>query len=436
MLAAGLVAGPVSAQTAGTPAPSSAAPPAPVLPPWLQVHAEHRTRYESVDFRYRANEVGADQAFNFRTRLQVRLTSPHAFAYSEVQDSRIALDDSASTVGISQVLNTHVLQLHGGLVWKDVGARKLTWQVEAGRFSRDFGFRRVISRSIYRNTTNAFDGVIGKVAGGTWSVQALGFRPVLYVYPSLDRDPRFTRLRVGGVYASSTRLPAANADVYGLVWRDGRAAPAATRRSLTTVGARVFGKGGPAGRAEYEVESALQVGHVGPLDHRAWFGHAQAGYTWTAPWRPRLLAIADYASGDADPGDGRSGAYDLLIGARRFEFGPMGINGLIPRSNIVSPGLWLITRPTAPLETGVQLRGVWLAEVRDRWRSTGLVDPTGAAGRHVGEQVEWRTRYRVTPHLDFDGGLTVFREGRFVRTLKPSPHGYAVHVYAGLEVRY
>lgn len=68
--------------------------------------------------------------------------------------------------------------------------------------------------------------------------------------------------------------------------------------------------------------------------------------------------------------------------------------------------MWLILRPTAALEPGLQVRGIWLAEARDRWRSTGLVDPTGAAGTHVGEQVEWRTRHRCGPHLDFDGAVT------------------------------
>jgi hypothetical protein len=54
----------------------------------------------------------------------------------------------------------------------------------------------------------------------------------------------------------------------------------------------------------------------------------------------------------------------------------------------------------------------------------------------VGTQVEWRTRYRFTPHLEFDGGVTFFDESHFVRVLKPSPHGHAVHVYAGLDLHY
>ncbi len=362
---------------------------------------------------------------------------PARRAYTEIQDSRIALDDSASTVGTSQVLDTHVLQLHGGLAWRDVGGRKLSFQIEAGRFSRDFGFRRMIARNVYRNTTNAMDGVIGRAAGATWSVTGLAVRPVYYTYPSLTRDARFDRARFGGLYATSTRVRHASTDLYALVWRDGGAMPAAARRRLNTFGARVFGPFGPGGHAEYEVEAAVQRGALGPLDHRAWFEHAQVGYNWPkARWRPRALALFDYASGDADPRDQRSGAFDLLMGARRFEFGPMGLNGLMARSNLVSPGLWLIVRPSPALESGVQVRGVWLAEARDRWRSTGLVNPTGGSGRHVGEQVEWRTRYRVSPHLDFDGALTRFDEGAFTRALKPSPRGRALHVYAGLDVHF
>jgi len=436
---------PVFAQAPGVPAPAPATPqanaPAPassaVWPSWLQVHAEHRTRYESVDARYRSTETGGDEHFEFRTRLQVRLSSAHAWAYGEAQDSRITFTDSASTIGISQVLNTHLLQLHAGVGWKDLGARKLSLQLEGGRFSRDFGFRRVLSRSIYRNTTNAFDGVIARVGGATWSVQGLATRPVLYSYPSLDRDPRFSRLRMGGVYATSTRVRQANADLYALVWRDGRAAPAAIRRELLTVGGRVFGQFGPERRAEYEVEAATQHGEVGGLDHRASFQHAQAGFNWPASaWRPRALLIWDYASGDADPTDAKSGAYDLLLGARRFEFGPMGLHGLLPRSNIISPGVWVIVRPAPPLETGLQVRGMWLAQARDRWRSTGLGSPDGTAGRHLGEQVEWRSRYRFTPHVELDTALTLFEEGRFATTLKPSPHGRSLHFYAGVEVRY
>ncbi len=165
--------------------------------------------------------------------------------------------------------------------------------------------------------------------------------------------------------------------------------------------------------------------------------HARVGYHFDdTAWTPNVLAVWDYASGDADPTDAKSGAFDPLIGDRRFEFGPVGLYGLIARTNLISPGLWVILHPTAPLETWLQLRGIWLAESRDRWRPGGLAEVTGASGSHVGTQLEWRTRYRFGPHLEFDGGVTVLDESRFLRTLKPSAHGHAVHFYAGLDLHY
>lgn len=438
---------PLRAQTAtNAPAPppagaqAPAAPPAApphVLPSWLELHAEQRTRYETIDARYRPAEVGSDQQLDFRTRLQARVGTARWWGYTEIQDSRIALDDSASTIGTGAVVKTKVEQLHVGVAWKNLGASKVGVQIEAGRFSRDIGSRRLISRNVYGNSTTNYDGLLARAGTGTWSALALATRPVFYTYPALTRDPRFDHLSLSGLYLTNSKRRGATVELYGLAWRDGSGMAAASRRALNTVGARMLGSLGPGRRTEYEVELAYQGGHVGTRTHDAWLQHAQAGYTFSsAPWKPRVLALWDYASGDADPTDAHNDSFDPLIGDRRFEFGPIGLYGLIPRSNIISPGAWAIVKPTAPLETWLQVRGLWLAEARDRWRSVNLGDATGAAGTHIGTQVEWRTRYRVTPHVEFDGGVTVLRESHFVQVLKPSPHGRAVHLYAGVDFRY
>ena len=403
----------------------------------MQVHFEHRTRYETIDARYRPTEEGGDQQLDFRTRLQLRVATRRFWAYSETQDARITLDDSASTVSALQETKTKVLQLHGGVAWRDLGARKLGLQFEAGRFSRDFGFRRLIARNIYRNTTNAYDGVIARVSGESWSLQALATRPVFYTYPALTRDPRFEHLRFGGLYFASTARRALNVDGYALIWRDGRSMPEPERRSYDTTGLRVFGQFGPDRRVEYEVEAAAQWGELGARTQRAWFQHSQLGYNWPAVrWQPRLLMLWDHASGDRDPDDQRNGAFDPLLGARRFEFGPVGLYGLIGRSNLSSPGVWLLVKPAGFIDVSVQLRGVWLAEARDRWRPSGLVDPTGQSGTRVGTQAEYRLRYRFNRHVEFDGGLVTFDEGAFVRALKPSPKGRATFVYLGTEFKF
>lgn len=60
---------------------------------------------------------------------------------------------------------------------------------------------------------------------------------------------------------------------------------------------------------------------------------------------PRPCARSSSPSGDGDPNDGRTERFDTLFGARRFEFGPTGIYGLLARSNVNSPGVKLDLRP-------------------------------------------------------------------------------------------
>lgn len=442
LLAVGVPGVTVAAQQAATQQGTSPDPPRPTpavtpAPHWLQLHAEHRTRYETIDTRFRAGEVGGDQHLAFRSRVQLRAATSRAWAYTEIEDARVALDDSASTVTSALETRTKVLQLHGGLAWRGLGGRSLAVQVEGGRFSRDFGVRRLIARNAYRNTTNAFDGVIARLSGPAWSVQALATRPVFYTYPSTARDARFDRTRMNAVYATSSAVRQANADAYVILWRDGASRSAADRRSLHTIGGRLFGTFGPDRRAEYDVETAIQGGQVGPRTHRAWFQHGQLGFNWPGTFgRPRLLGTWDYGSGDPTPDDARSGTFDPLLGARRFELGPTGLYGLLGRSNVVTPGVWLIARPRAALETSVQFHAIWLDEARAPWLPAGLTDPTGRAGRRVGEQTELRLRYRFTPRLDFDGAVTIFNEGPFVRAVRPSGSGRATHVYAALNVTY
>ncbi|MBM3782098.1 MAG: hypothetical protein FJW29_10585 [Acidobacteria bacterium] len=446
--------GPVSASAAAQQAPAPRVPATPrwplpvqgvptgpglgasVLPAWLQVHAEQRTRYETMDTRYRPGETGSDQQLDFRTRLQVRVGGRAGWIYSEVQDARVALDDSGSTVTPAQENFTKVLQAFVGRAWQDVGRGRWSFQAEAGRFSRDFGFRRVIARNIYRNTTNAYDGAIVRAGRGSWAVQALAVRPVFYTWPDVQRDRLFDRTALTGLYVTSTARRAANLDVYALAWRDGRAMPERTRRVIDTGGARVFGTFGRDGRAEYEVEAAAQRGQVGPLLHRAWFQHSQVGYNWpSVAWKPRVLVFSDYATG-TDPTSGRSGAWDALLGARRFEFAPVGLYNLLGRANLNSPGVWLQTRPRGHIDLWVQLRGVWLANARDRWRPVGLVDPTGSAGWHVGTQTEYRLRYRIGWRIEIDSGVVHLVEGRFLRQLGPGHRGRALFFYSGVEFRY
>lgn len=390
-----------------------------------------------MQHRYRTTEVGSDDVVGFRTRLQTRVTTNRVVAIAELQDARMALTDSASTITNRMESNVKFSQLSVGARWRGVGAAKLDFQAEVGRFSRDYGNGRLIARPPYGNVSNSQDGFVLGVSGKGWSVQGLGGRPVIYTYPALEFDDRVRESRFGGVYSTFAPSRRLSFDLYWLHLDDGARFPAATRRQYDTWGGRAFGAVGPKGRIEYENETVLQAGELGSRRHRAWFEHAQLGYGWTGVrLRPRVIAIYDHASGDADPTDQRSGTFDTLYGRSRFELGPTGIFGLVARSNLQSPGVWVITNPVRSVEVALQHRWAWLAEARDRWRPIGLTDPTGRAGRELGQQTDLRLRYRWSRHLEVDTAVVRFDEGRFVRTLRPMPGGHTMFFMASTEWRF
>ena len=404
-----------------------------VLPAWLEVHGEQRSRFESIGRRYRLAETGSDDVLGFRTRLRARVTWPHVVGMAEVQDARTTLTDSASTITNRMTSHVKMSQLSVGVRWPNLGASKATVTLEVGRFSREYGNGRLIARPPYGNVSNAQDGAVLGVTGKGWSVQTMAGRPAIYAYPSLKFDSRFSKARFGGVYATTSRVPRVNIDTYVLRLDDGAAFTASTRRRIDTAGVRVFGTA--AGRhVDFENETVVQWGAVGALDHRAWFEHAQLGYAWPkARWEPHLIAVYDHASGDADPSDRRSGSFDTLFGRSRFELGPTSMFGLISRSNLVSPGLWLIATPVRPIELSVQHRWNWLAQATDRWRSTGLVDPTGRSGTELGTQTDVRLRYRRRPYLEVDAAAVYFHDGAFVRARKPNIKGRPVFFMLSTE---
>jgi hypothetical protein len=407
------------------------------LPSWLAFHGSQRTRFETIDHRYGPRETGGDQQLAFRSRLQVQATHPSLWGMAEVEDARITLYDSGSTLTASHATGVKMLQFHVGARRRNLWGRGLDAQIEVGRFSRDFGDRRVLARQVDRNATSASDGAIGRVSGKTWSAQGLYLRPRTYTYPTFDVDERFRGLSVSGVYASSTRLRSLHAEPYVLRLVDGPGATPSTKRRITVPGIRLLGPLGASGRVDYEVEAVGQWGRVGDLPHRAGFVHAQVTYQWPrVAWRPRLFAMYDHATGDADPTDRRSGTYDPLFGARRFELGPSGIYLLVARTNLRSPAVQLALRPVSAVELTVQQRRVWLAEARDRWRSSNLSDPTGAAGADIGWQTDVRLRYRWRQYFEFDGAIVVLKDGEFPRRLKPSPSGHTTFLTTAFEVRF
>jgi hypothetical protein len=326
---------------------------------------------------------------------------------AELQDARTH-GDGPRDYDLSQIDKIDVLQLFVTAKALGLFGSGLRADLHVGRLTMDFGSRRLVARNRFRNTTNSFDGIHLQLGDdGGWRVRGFLTRPV-------DREPHYfdddssSKRRFWGVAYEERRVDWLHLDAcyFGLRDRKGDL-------ELHSLGIRGF-RPKRAGRIDYELELIGQFGDRSDLDHSAFAGHFELGYTFDLPWSPRVAGQFDYASGTADPNGDESHTFSFLFGARRFDLAPTGIYGPFRRSNILSPGLRLIVSPHPKLKAEIKLRYWELAQARDAFVGTGLQDATGAAGRRLGTDIELRVQWRPKPWLALDIGYDRWFKGSYL----------------------
>jgi len=183
-------------------------------------------------------------------------------------------------------------------------------------------------------------------------------------------------------------------------------------RQYSTVGGRLVTS--PTSRsADLEIESVWQFGRTDGLTHHAHFQHGTIGHQFSETWQPRMAFHYDFASGDGNPDDQRFARFDTLFGARRFELNPTGIYGPFVRANLHTPGLRVYANPNDDFRMSVFYRAFWLAESRDAWVGPMLQEPTGEAGRFLGNQFELSATWQFLLSLNAEIGYAHFFKGSF-----------------------
>jgi hypothetical protein len=422
-----------------------------VLPNWLSLAVQHRTRYETLNSQFRANSKGSDQVLSLRTLAQATVRLYPSFRIQlELQDSRAELADSGTAVstGIvnaAELLEANLQWLAKGLFQE--GSRSL---LRGGRLTMDIGKRHLVARNRFRNTKNAFTGVdwIWKAKNGD-TVRAFFTLPVNRQPTSqtelLENDAAFDeetldRIFWGVFFATPSLSWGDKGELYllGLHERDGP--DFATRnRELYTPGFRFY-RVKKKGHLDYEWESTFQFGksRVTPassdmrdLDHFAHFHHVEVGYTFPVAWSPRLVLAFDYASGDADSNDGTHGRFDTLFGALVFDYGPTSIHRPFVQSNITGHGLKFEIQPHNQVFIYIHYRVFWLASDTDVWAgNSNLRDPTGRSGSYLGNQLFVRGKWQALPNVHLESGVAYRIDGDFQKTAPGSPgEGNTVYFY-------
>ena len=421
------------------------------LPEGVRISGSIRPRYETLANQFVAGRTGDDEIFNLRSLLKIEADAGPLTFVGELLDSRlIAGNDGGGAAGEIDTLEP--VQLYG--VWKsrDALAPGAEFDLRAGRFTMDVGSRRLIARANFRSFMQSFDGV-----HATWTASDKLKVTAFAVHPA-TREPSDTASELDNEVAlnpsnDSIAFTGAHLDaplpfgihgelyVFEFVEKDASDAPS-RNRDLLTIGGRLRKESADTA-FDFDLEYAHQSGtmrattsplDVTDLDHDASMLHAEGGYTFDMPMSPRISLHYDLASGDASPTDNESGRLDTLFGDRAFELGPTSIWGAISRSNLSSPGIRLEIAPDEASDAYIMLRQVDLAEARDRFSNSGVVDITGASGTDVGQQVE--VRYRRWIEKDVLrlslGGAALFNGGFLDTAPNATGQGDAFYGYTEL----
>ncbi|GAB4119127.1 MAG: hypothetical protein Kow00104_01400 [Rhodothalassiaceae bacterium] len=423
-------------------------------PDWLTLSGEHRTRYSHLSNQFRPGLDENDKSLSFRTLLKAEAKFGNVSFVGEMQDSRAYFTDENSGVSTIIVDTFELLQGYVNLRLDDVVQKGATLDLTGGRQTIDIGSRRLIARNRHRDAIQAFTGLHAHWKGADKSELRLFYVLPVTTLPSdreslLENKTKFNEedfdLRLWGVFYKRPDLllgAAGEFYIYGLNEDDDPNERQTRNRELYTPGFRLI-RSPKVGEWDFDIENTLQFGtrrattavtDTTDLDVFAHFHHFEIGYTWRAPWSPRLDFEFDFASGEPSTTDDEANRFDSLFGPRRSEFGPTGIFGILGRENIVSPGLRISAKPGARTDGFISWRANWLDEKTDTFARSGVRDATGQSGSFGGHQIEGRVRHWLVPgNVRLEVGAAWFIEGDFLRNAPAaSGNGDPIFVYTDI----
>lgn len=417
-------------------------------PDWLTLKGEARMRYESLDGQFRAGLEGSDQLLLLRTLLLAEADTGPVSLGLELQDSRTYLADEGTPLSssIANPLDILQLYLHADDLPGLLGAGSAS-ELKLGRQPLAIGSQRQIERADFSNVIKSYTGayLLSEAERGdelhlVYVVPTERFpdqRPALDDN-ELSGDEEQWERRVWAVHYRRADLFGAlvpglwgEAYVYGLDERDAADVPTPDR-SYVAPGGRLY-RAPKAGRWDMDLEVSRRTGtryassaptDTQSLEVEADMAFLALGYTFDAPWQPRIAYEHYYASGDGDPGDLRYGQHERLFGSRRSDLNNTSIHGPLTPANLNAPGFRIEVKPNARWDGRFYYHAAFLASETDSWVIARRRDPTGQSGDFIGHTLDGRARYWVVPDsLRLEIGASALIYGEFAKDVPDGPEG-------------
>lgn len=370
---------------------------------WNRYMDEYNSRLTAANNDYLLTRVRTYGDLQYKDRL--RLYAEFIGAYSNGQELAPLPIDVNRADFLNLFVDLKVAEVGGAPVY-----------VRAGRQELLFGSQRLVSTVEWVNTRRTFQGVRVFRRTEQLDIDAFWTRPIV-VRPG-QLDDWDARQDFAGTWATYRPTKSSAVDAYYL-FLDNRNAVAQqgvvrSPFSLHTLGSRVTGDKDD---VLWDFEAATQLGDRSGNNVLALMTVIGLGYNWKkAPLTPTLWVYYDYASGDATPNAGDSNTFNQL-----FAFGHnyLGWVDQVGRQNIHDLNLHAFLYPSKWLTVWLQYHRYWLDEGADAlYNASGNAirrDPTGAAGRDVGHEIDVVTNFHLTKHTDIMTGYSYLFGGDYLR---------------------
>jgi hypothetical protein len=408
-----------------------------------RVRWEDRNNNYDFDRHHRALTDDNWALLRFRLGMQWKPTSWFRF-YVQGQDAREWLSDRSDFPGISGAEGDNTFDLRQAYVEiGDIG--KFPLILKAGRQTMEYGDERLIGRSTWNNFGRTFDAVKLAYVQPTWRLDAFASSVVVIRRGEFDKSDLFDGNEVdrqqifsGLYFTHETRFGLV--DLYGLWLSQANGNNANTAGNLPdvkpkgddrdaqhtsfgTYGGRLRGDPKKLHGFEWEVEGAYQNGEVRDLALSAFAIHGGLGYNLDRPWKLRLWAEYNFATGDEDRTDQSSQTFQNLFPSNHRFYGYMD---LFSWQNIHNPEVSFRLQPHKNVSVQLDYHGFWLATNEDAWyRNNGVtnVRPLNAkasnASTFVGTEIDFTVTWKVNKHLDLQTGYSHFFSGDYIRQTGP-----------------
>jgi hypothetical protein len=350
---------------------------------------------------------------------KVRVYVEYIDAQSFNQDLPPAKIDVNKSDLLNAFMDFRLIDIDGSPAYARIGRQELC-----------FGSQRLISPLDWANTRRTFNGAQAFRYSESFDASVFWAQPVIVdpiVFDSVDNNQNFSGawftyrpVKNQAIDLYALNLDNANHNVAGEF--AGRTRVVGSFNT-TTFGARYAGNQDD---LLFDFEGMYQFGPWSDQNTSAGAYTASAGWNFSKlPMTPQFWVGYDFASGDDSPGrTDTHGTFNQLFPFGHYYFGFLDLVG---RQNIRDLNFQTVAWPTKWVTCVAQYHIFELDSSKDALYGPASqvlrVDPTGRAGRTVGNELDLWTNFHLTQNQDIWVGWSKLYEGSFLKKtgFGPSP---------------